>query len=87
MTMASGQLQCPGGGSKFFLYAQEQDDFLLGTDGPIHLAMLSWMTATGELSVQVKTDHSAPADAGLAFAETLASALTPLGTLSLQPAR
>ena len=74
-TIASGPLQSSGGGSKFFLYAQEQDDYLLGGEGPKYLALMSCLSPTGEVQVQVRTTHISASRASEAFLDVLFSQL------------
>ena len=79
--MASGPAAAPGvhpAGLKFFLYAAEVGDFLLGSDGPYYLAQVVMTAGSGEVTATVKSTNPRP-DAGQAFLALLRASLAPLG--------
>jgi len=57
--MASGALQSPPG-MKFFFYASQEDDILRNISGGVFLAQMIIVTASGDVSVVVKTSNPDP---------------------------
>ncbi|CAE7835972.1 unnamed protein product, partial [Symbiodinium microadriaticum] len=68
-TMASGAQPSPPG-MKFFLYAKEDEDILRNTGGGLFLAQLVIITASGDVSLLLKTS-SRDANAVPHFVEML----------------
>ena len=60
---------------KLFLYAIEEDDLLLGTEGTAYLVQLVLSSETGEVTAVIKTTGSLPG-AATTFANIVLAALS-----------
>ncbi len=79
--MASGPIPAgPGAmpGFKFFLYASEVGDLLLGSDGAFYLAQVVVTGGSGDVSATVKVTSNQP-ESTMAFLSILKSAFSPFG--------
>lgn len=57
--MASGAQPSPPG-MKFFLYAKEEEDILRNTGGGVFLVQMTIITASGDVSIVLKTSSTDP---------------------------